>query len=141
MEFVIVTKAELKRRFNEYNALYFNNQLPIPQHFVLWAYDTNSVSCVRTTWHRWRQRNETHFHINAQCFNWTDDNLRNVMIHEMIHIAIKDYMRPTRWWHWIIPPKQHDRAFVKFMNELNARYGLNVSVRAKQMRVYRKQTF
>lgn len=135
---VRVTKKELERRFIEYNALYFENELPMPQSFNLWTCNSKCVGWVRAVWNRRKQDFNTHFHINARLYKWTDENLRSVMVHEMIHIAIEDYMRPVRWWHWLIPPKQHDRMFVDLMNELNERYGLHIATRAKQMRAYRR---
>lgn len=137
-KFVKVTKKELERRFNEYNDLYFEGQLPCPKRFELWTIQTKCVGWVRAVWDRRTRAFDTIFHINARLYRWTDENLRSVMVHEMIHMYIEDYMRPVRWWHWIFPPKQHDSMFVKVMNDLNERYGLNIGVRAKQMRAYRR---
>lgn len=138
VQFIKVTEEELKHRFDEYNALYFDNKLPIPQKFDLCIYPTKCVGWVSVTWNKWRRGFDTHFLINARLYNWTSENLRRVMLHQMIHIALKDHLRPIRWWHWIFPPKQHDKKFVRLMNELNTRYGLNITVTAKQMKTYRK---
>ena len=58
------------------------------------------------------------------------------MVHEMIHLEIQDYMKPYRWWHRLFR-KDHDQKFVNRMNELNEKYGLNVKIKAIQLRAYR----
>lgn len=137
-KYIKVTKAELERRFNQYNDLYFDGQLPQPKRFELWTCSKKCVGWVRGYWNKWGAKYETFFHINARCYNWTDENLKSVMLHEMIHMAIKDYLRPVRWWQWIFPPKQHDSEFIEYMNSLNEKYGLNITVKAKFMREHKK---
>ena len=69
-------------------------------------------------------------------FRWTKENLEEVMVHEMIHLDIRDYMKPYRWWHRLFR-KDHDQRFKDRMDELNEKYGLKVKIRATQMRAYR----
>lgn len=136
-EFVKVTKKELEERFLLYNDLYFDGQLEKPYRFELWTHQVKCVGWVRGYWTS-TNKFRTFFHINSKCYNWPDEYLKRVIIHEMIHLAIKDYQQPVRWWHWLFPPKQHDREYVDYMNHLNEKYGLEVTVRAKYMRPYRK---
>ena len=37
----------------------------------------------------------------------------------MIHLYIKDYISPKRWWHFFFPPKQHNKEIKRVMTELN----------------------
>lgn len=77
-------------------------------------------------------------HISRR-YNWTIETLRQVVVHEMIHLLIGDYMEPLTFWQRLpligrFFINQHDQRFVDIMNELNATYGLGVKVRFPEMK-------
>lgn len=78
---------------------------------------------------------QTYFHISER-YNWTEENLRKVVIHEMIHLYIKDYLKPLTFWQKKFPflIKQHDKRFRNTMQELNQKYGLDITVKAPFMK-------
>ena len=76
----------------------------------------------------------TAIHI-SKGFKWTKENLRDTMVHEMIHLEIGDYKKRIPWWKRLFH-KDHDSEFKKRMEELNLKYGLNVKIIAKHLRAY-----
>ena len=59
-------------------------------------------------------------------YNWTETNLIETILHEMIHLYIKDYISPKRWWHFFFPPKQHNKEIKRVMTELYEGFNLNI---------------
>lgn len=133
-----MTRQGLRDRFKLYNSLYFGDELKEPEHFELWTNNVKCVGWIRAIWNSKKNNYITYFHINNRCYRWSEDCLRRVMLHEMIHMAIGDYLRPLTFWQRIFPSKQHDREFVEYMNRLNEKYNLDITVRAKFMREFRK---
>ena len=76
-------------------------------------------------------------HISRR-YNWTEENLCHVIVHEIIHLLIKDYLQPLKWWEKIFPFMlvQHDKRFKEIMNKLNETYHLNIKIRFPEMKNY-----
>ena len=134
-KFVRLTRNLLRETFVECNCKYFEGKLPTPEIFELWTPSKNIAGWIRGVWIPKDKNWKTAIHI-SKMFRWTKENLEEVMVHEMIHLDIRDYMKPYRWWH-ILFRKDHDQRFKDRMDELNEKYGLKVKIRATQMRAYR----
>ena len=133
--FVRLTRPELKRVFDECNEKYFCNKLTCPDLFDLWTPSKNIAGWIRAYWIPKKRKWGTAIHISNR-FKWTKENLRDTMVHEMIHLEIGDYRKRISWWKRLLN-KDHDKDFRKRMEELNSSYGLRVMVIAKHMRAYR----
>ena len=142
-KYVRLTRNLIEKVFEECNSLYFDNQVEKPLKFELWIPWKKCVGWVRAAYPKkvvWVKgangvRPQTYFHINSR-YNWTIENLRKVVIHEMIHLYTKDYLRPLTFWELKFPflRKDHDKDFKQTMNELNAKYGLDITVKAPFMK-------
>lgn len=94
------------------------------------------VGWVRAIWNKRLKTYDSSLHISDN-FNWTEENLQNTILHEMIHLYIKDYMIPMNFWKRLFS-KEHNKDFINMMNELNEKYGLNIVIKAKHMKKERK---
>lgn len=131
-KYIRLTKDHIKSVFEDCNQKYFGNKVETPDNIELWTPTKRCVGWVRATTNRKTGKIKTHLHISAR-YNWTEENLRDTIIHEMIHLEIKDYLIPLTFWQRILR-KDHDKDFIERMNEINATFGLNISIRAKHMR-------
>ena len=133
-KFVRLTRNLLRETFHECNCKYFEGTLSTPEIFELWTPSKYIAGWIRGVWVPKERKWKTAIHI-SKMFRWTKENLRDTMVHEMIHLEIQDYMKPYRWWHRLLR-KDHDHQFKDRMNELNEKYGLNVMVKSKHLRTY-----
>ena len=103
----------MEQKFREYNHLYFHGDLPLPQFGLLKSYRTcGYFSCDKIVGRRKLKKPR----IEISCyFDWEENDLRNVMVHEMIHyyLAYKHI--------------DHGEAFKKMSEDLNQQYGLNIA--------------
>lgn len=142
-KYVRLTQNLIEKVFDECNEAYFDNQVEKPFKFELWTPWKRCVGWVRAAYPKpvvWRMgangvRRVAFFHINNR-YNWTLENLRKVVVHEMIHLHIKDYLRPLGYWErkFRFLRKEHGDDFKQVMNELNAKYGLDITVKAPFMK-------
>lgn len=132
--FVRLSRPELKRVFNECNEKYFDGSLSSPDQFNLWTPSKNIAGWIRAYWIPKQRKWGTAIHI-SNGFKWTRENLRDTMVHEMIHLEIGDYKNRIPWWKRLFH-KDHGKEFRKRMMELNSSYGLNVTIIAKHLRAY-----
>ena len=132
-QYIRLTRPKIKEIFDECNALYFNNEIERPVKFELWTPTKKCVAWVRAAFDRKKLRYITALHISSR-YRWTEENLRDTIVHEMIHLYIKDYLIPLTFWERIFPARQHNSEFRQKMAELNETFGLNVVVQAKHMR-------
>ena len=131
--YVRLTRPKIKKIFEECNRLYFDNKIEIPKKFELWTCQKTCVGWVRAIWDRKARKFVTWLHISGR-YRWTEDNLRKTIIHEMIHMYIRDYMVPLTLWQRIFGRKQHGKDFIKKMNELNERFNLDIQTKAPYMK-------
>lgn len=139
-KFVKLTKQKIEAVFDECNRLYFDNEVDKPKMFLTWTPVKKILGLSRPIVNKRTGKVSGALHI-SRLYNWTEENLRHVVVHEMIHLLIKDYQRPLKWWERIIPfihYKQHDDEFIAIMNRINKTYNLDVKVRFKGMRAYAK---
>ncbi|MDE7385509.1 MAG: SprT-like domain-containing protein [Muribaculaceae bacterium] len=137
--FIRLTKKEIETRFHQYNALYFNGEIITPKYFEVWTPWKNTLGMVRPCFNKLTQTYSAALHISKR-YNWTDENLKKVIIHEMIHLYLMDYLQPLQWWERLYScfHKEHDSRFKDMMNYLNETYNLDIKIRFKEMRGLRK---
>lgn len=131
-KYIQLTRKQIEKTFNECNAKYFNNEIQKPEKFELWTPSKRCVGWIRAVWDMKRKRFITSLHISNR-YRWTRENLEHTIVHEMIHMELKDYMVKLSFWKRLLG-KDHDEKYVARMNEINEKYGLNITVRAKHMR-------
>ncbi len=134
-KYINLTKEIVKNMFEECNKLYFNGEVECPTRLETWTPGKRILGLTRPCVNKRTGKVHAILHISNR-YNWTNETLRHVVVHEMIHMLIKDYQRPLRWWERILPflIKQHDDEFIDKMNELNEEYGLDIKVRFREMR-------
>lgn len=133
-KYIRLTQNKIKEIFDEANSKYFNNEVESPVKFELWTPVKQCVAWVRLVENKKTGKLSTRLHVSNR-YKWTEENLRNTIVHEMIHLHIKDYMVPLTFWQRIFPALQHNKEFKEEMNYLNETYPeLNVVVKAKHMR-------
>lgn len=109
-----LTVVELKSRYDSYNALYFDGELPTKCRFYL-IKDAMRVGNATANPNR---RCSPKIGISDRIL-WTDGQLRDAIVHEMIHL-----------WEWENFGKMtHGKIFKAKMKELNDRYGMNIRVK------------
>ena len=137
-KYIRLTRNVVSEMFDECNRLYFNNAVERPLRIETWTPHKKTVGMVRPIWSANRHKVCSVLCISRR-YRWTADNLRKVILHEMIHLSIEDYKMPLTFMqrlpligHFFI--KGHDYNFTNLMNELNEKYDLGITVRMKQMR-------
>ncbi len=114
-----ITTEIIVEKFRAYNRLYFNRELPMPQIRLLKSYRTcGYFSCKKIIGRRMLRGQR----LEISCYyDWQEDALRDVIVHEMIHyyLAVKH----------IDNDLTHGEEFLKMAKEMNSRHGMNVSVK------------
>lgn len=114
-----ITVEILKEKFDEYNELYFGGRLGRPDEFRL----HKSFRCFgwfRCNKHSPGSRLRNVIISISKYYDWTEEHLRNVLVHEMLHYKIERSRR--------IDKNPHGPRFLKLAAEMNEKYGLNVEV-------------
>ncbi|MBD5421667.1 MAG: hypothetical protein HDR49_01360 [Bacteroides sp.] len=127
-----LTRQVVSDTFDECNALFFNGRIERPVKFETWTPHKRMLGMVRPCYRGKRKGVGSIFHISRR-YRWTEENLRRVVVHEMIHLEIEDYKQPLNFFqrlpfigHLFI--KMHNADFVSRMNEINEQYGLDIAV-------------
>ena len=140
--YIRLTKKLIEKTFDECNERYFNNEVDKPHRFEIWTPNKKCVGWVRAAYPKKVARTKradgvrplTYLHISNR-YNWTMENLRDTIVHEMIHLHIKDFLIPLSFWQRLFHSLQHNERFKAEMSRLNSSYPeLHLSVRAKHMR-------
>ncbi len=111
-----ITKELIKNKFIEYNALYFNNELPVCKFS---AYDTIDELGLYTHNKIWIAKKPKNISSTAK---WTEELFKNTLIHEMIHHYVstignkKTFLSP------------HGLKFRLKCWELKRKYGINIEI-------------
>lgn len=129
---VRLTKSLVEETFDSCNQLYFNGEIKKPAKFVLYTYHPKCVGMVRGI--MTKKKFVSWLHI-SNSYHWTMENLRDTIVHEMIHLYLGDYLRKLPFWALFFPKLQHSKEFSDWVNYLNSTYPeLNVVIIAKHMR-------
>lgn len=117
---------------------YFNGEVEKPKYFEIWTPYKKVLGMARPVVNRSTGKVSSALHISRR-YNWTEQNLKHVVVHEMIHLYIGDYKRPLTFIQRLpligrIFIAGHDKEFITMMKKLNAAYGLDIKVRFKEMK-------
>ena len=112
---MVYCESQIKVLFREFNRLYFDNILPVPyvkiRHSVkTLGYFSYTIGAMPGT---------TEVIEISDFYNYTDNQLRDIIVHEMIHYYLS-YTGED-----IYP--SHGRAFMNKARQLNRKYGLQVT--------------
>lgn len=113
---MIVCHEWILKWFCYYNKTYFNN-LPIPQ--IVLSRSKNMAGVMRTSSSRFNKKYEIGMSV---LYDMTERQAQNILLHEMIHYFIA--------YNGIKDSSPHGKVFHKYMNELNDKYGWEISVSA-----------
>ena len=112
-----VTTEIIANKFREYNKTFFNNELPTPKFGLLKSYMTcGYFSCKKIVGKR--RLNGQRLDISVY-YDWDENELRNVIVHEMIHY----YLAHKH----IDNELTHGEAFMEMANKFNNEYGMKIS--------------
>ena len=106
-----ITKKLLKELFKKYNSLYFDNVLPICEFHYLKLDSIGTYTNGGKTGKIWITND----------VDWTDETLRDVLVHEMIHHYI-DTVEKKKFDGLF----GHGFFFRRKMNKINKKFGLNI---------------
>ena len=104
--------------FIECNKKYFNSSLPRPKYDIMHKNGT-LAKFVYNKNKNGKYPIRLQKIVMSDLFDFPEDIFRDIVIHEMIHYYIA--------WNGIKDNKTHGREFMKMANELNEKYGLNVT--------------
>lgn len=104
--------------FSECNKKYFNCSLPRPKFTIIsktrilgrFEYNKNKNGKHPIKWQELKV---------SDCYDYPEQVFREIIVHEMIHYYIA--------WNGIKDNKAHGREFRRMANELNEKYGLNIT--------------
>lgn len=114
--------------FMECNKKYFDGSLPIPYFRLM----NNLNTLARFEYNKDRKGKHP---IKWQalkfsdCYDFPEKDFREMMVHELIHYYIA--------WNGIKDNGSHGREFMRIANELNEKYGLNIT-RSKDASLFKK---
>ena len=108
----------MPRMFDECNLKYFNHSLPRPKYGLMrkktilagFQYSKDKGKKHPIKWQKI---------LFSECYDYTEEEFRNLMVHEMIHYYIA--------WNNIKDNKTHGNEFMKMAEEMNVKYGLNIT--------------
>lgn len=139
-KFIKLTKKVIEEYFDKCNELYFNNEVTKPKAFEVWTPNKKILGLTRPIYNKRFETYTAALHISKR-YNWTEENFKKVIIHEMIHLLICDYLSPLSWWERIFPflIVQHNNEFKEYMNYLNENYNLDIKIKFPEMKNYFKK--
>ncbi len=114
---MIIAEHNVLGHFYIYNEEYFGGILPIPNFKIR---------------HGWQTLGYFHYDLDAPLgtsetiemtdfYDYTQDEFRNILIHEMIHYYLYYIGEDTR--------VRHGKAFKRMAKEFNQAYGMNITVK------------
>lgn len=113
---MVLFESRLEHLFNTYNEEYFNGVLPIPEFKVIHKKNTFGKFECRVGW---RSISRPVIMVTDK-YNFTEDQLRDILLHEMIHYYLA-YTRKDR----IVT---HGKAFKEMMNDFNLNEGFDIQI-------------
>ncbi len=123
--------AHLGVLFNDFNEAYFGNILPMPSFRIM-----HSVNLLGYfSYVPGSMPGTTEVIEMSDFYDYTGDQLRDILVHEMIHYYLSyvgEEIQPT-----------HGRAFMNMARRLNRTYGMNVTptIDLKKMKPRRNAPF
>lgn len=113
---MVVSKHNILGLFHAYNKEYFDGWLPLPIVDTMNSYRTlGEFSCTFSE--DGFMENET-IKISAN-YDFTEEQLRNVLVHEMIHMYLVFIGEDMHC--------KHGKAFKRMAKRFNSEYGMNIT--------------
>jgi hypothetical protein len=119
-----ITKEDLKARFDEYNRLYFGSALPRCEFSV------TKLSCLGRYMFSSGKNGKRKYRIRLTSdVNWTEETLRDVLIHEMIHhyVVAIDGCKGIDGFSWY-SLFGHGKRFRRQVRRIKRKYGLKIHI-------------
>ena len=113
-----ITAGNLRRLYIVYNEKYFDGGLIMPRISTYTGVNSMGTFSVR----QWKRRIQEEISI-ARNFKLTEEELRDLLLHEMIHQYVYEKYGKMN----------HGRYFKNKMNELNRTYGLDIRKNSKHL--------
>ena len=116
---MIANQDTMVDTFWECNDKYFDHSLPTP------IFDTfNKINIIARFEYQRNKKNSkkpirNQIIIMSDCFDYTEKDFIEIMVHEMIHYYIA--------WNRIKDNRSHGKVFLKIANEMKEKYGLNIT--------------
>lgn len=108
----------MSRMFRECNKEYFDGSLPIPYFRLM-----NKLNTLARFEYNKDKKGKHPIKWQAlkfsDCYDFSEEDFREIMVHELIHYYIA--------WNGIKDNKDHGREFMRIANEINEKYGMNVT--------------
>ena len=108
----------MSRMFKECNEKYFDGSLPTPYFCLM-----NKLNTLARFEYNKDKKGKHPIKWQAlkftDCYDFPEEDFREIMVHELIHYYIT--------WNGIKDNKDHGREFMRIANEINEKYGLNVT--------------
>lgn len=125
-----LTTELIAKRFDKYNKLYFNNSLPKPEFKIINSYN----NCGSFRFLENRQKTKIHHELIeiSGNYDWTDKQLRDILVHEMIHFYLIRNKRENK-------RRPHSGEFLKMATEFNEKYGMNITKRVDLSKLKQKK--
>ena len=116
---MIVTEDIIAEKFAEYNRQYFDCDLPTPDFGLYRGYKFCGLfSCDKIIGRRYLKKTKIEI---SYYYDWNEDDLRDVLVHEMIHYYLA--------YKHIGNQITHGEAFHSMADEFNEKYGMNITER------------
>ena len=119
-----ITKDDLKVRFDEYNRLYFDSVLPLCEFSVF------KMSCLGRYMFSFGKDGKRKYGIGLSSdVNWTEESLRDVLIHEMIHhyVVVIDGCKGIDGFSWY-GLFGHGKRFRRQVRRIKREHGLKIHI-------------
>ena len=107
----------MPQMFWECNEKYFNNELPTPK------FDLINKTSILARFEFFKEKKGVKIKhkkiLFSDCYDFDEKVFENLMVHEMIHYYLA--------WNEVNNPCGHGKEFMEKANELNEKYGLNIT--------------
>ena len=114
-DYIALTKDDLERRFKEYNEIYFEGILP-KCHLTIGGNQEYGYGGYVNP-----KKGKPRIYL-CQGVYWTDDSLKLILIHEMVHHYVSTIVKPP------FGETPHGYQFNKKCKQLLTQYGLKVGL-------------
>ena len=115
---MIANITTMSKMFRECNEKYFDGSLPTPGFQLINKLNT----LARFVYNKDKKgKHPIKWQVVkfTDCYDFPEEDFREIMVHELIHYYIA--------WNGIKDNKDHGREFMRIANEINEKYGLNVT--------------
>lgn len=115
-----ITKKLIKQKFDEYNELYFNSELPKCEIRISSAYRYYGLFQCKFD-EKYKRVTCKSISI-SDLYDYTEENLKNILVHEMIHYYLIQNKKLFK------DSIKHGPEFQKMMKDFNEKYNLNIRI-------------